>query len=247
MPSTYSLLAAVLLAYQAELPNIAGPVDDRLNLLPPQSKAELVAQLNNLEATDSTQLVVLIVATTAPYSVEDYANRTFAKNAIGQKHQHNGVLIVVARDDRRCRIEVGYGLEGRLTDALSSHIIRNEMVPRFKSGDFAGGITAGTRAVVAAVKSEYKAPAPSAAGTVVVVVIILSIVTVFVLMITMRRRWFVGGHRRGWGWASYGSSSWANSGWGSSWSSGGSSWSGGGSSWSGGGGSSGGGGASGSW
>src|SRR5690348_10602882 len=106
MPISASVMLVPLfsLLTQAELPNIATSVNDRINVLPPAVRAQLAAEIAGLEQTDSTQLVVLIVATTAPYSIEDYANRTFNKNRIGQNHKNNGVLIVVARDDRRCRI-----------------------------------------------------------------------------------------------------------------------------------------------
>ena len=253
IPTSVMLVPLLGLLAQADLPDITTSVDDRLNLLPPPAKAQLSGEIARLQETDSTQLVVLIVATTAPYSVEDYANKTFNKNRIGQKQKNNGVLVVVARDDRRCRIEVGYGLEGRLTDALCSQIIRQKMVPRFKAGDYGGGIADGTRAVIAAVRGEYRASTASAAPAVGGIVIALIVVALAMLCLMVsasailrhgtsgRQRW-----RRG-RWDAFtlggglGSGGWNSGGYG-----GGGGYSSGGG-FSGGGGSSGGGGASGSW
>jgi len=245
------LLTAILLMGQADLPDIRQQVDDRLGLLSPAVGSDLAAALRDLERTDTTQVVVLIVATTAPYPIEDYANRTFRKNGIGQKNKNNGALIVVARDDRRSRIEVGYGLEGRLTDALCSQIIRREMVPRFRDGDYAGGIVAGARAVIAAVKGEYRAARDPATWFfdqrwavpwVFPFGIMLFVVIIGNLLRFLRTGLSTGRWHMPRGPVYIGGSSWHHGG--SGWGGGGS---GGGGGWSGGGGMSGGGGASGSW
>lgn len=89
-------------------------------------------------------------------SLEDYTYQTAAKNKIGSSKNNNGILFFVAKDDRKMRIEVGYGLEGALPDALSSSILRNEVRPYFKQGEYYNGIAAGINAIIAATKGEYK-------------------------------------------------------------------------------------------
>jgi len=106
---------------------------------------------------------VLIVPTTAPESIEQYSIRVAEASKIGRKKIDDGALLVVAKNDRKLRIEVGYGLEGALTDATASRIIDEIIVPKFRSGDFAGGISAGVARIVAVIDGE-KLPAPVANG-----------------------------------------------------------------------------------
>ena len=149
-----SFLAAVLLLLPQAVV-IRDSVQDDAGVMRPADAAALRTLLADVERTDSTQVVLLTVRTTGGRPIEEFALETARANGIGQKGKNNGVLVVVAVDDRRCRIEVGYGLEGRLTDALSGRIIRNEMVPRFKDGDTSGGARAGVEAVVKAVRGQY--------------------------------------------------------------------------------------------
>src|SRR5260221_13920415 len=95
------------------------------------------------EARKGSQLAVLIVPTTAPETIEQYSLRVAETWKIGRKKIDDGALVVVAKDDRKLRIEVGYGLEGALTDVTSKRIIDEVITPRFRSGDFAGGISSG--------------------------------------------------------------------------------------------------------
>lgn len=156
------MIFALLLLVQAEPPTLSRPVTDLTGgVVSRELDAELTRAIDALQALDSTQVVVLVVATTGAMDIAQFAHATAEKNGIGQKDKNNGVLIVVAKDDRRCRIEVGYGLEHILPDALCDQIIRKEMVPKFKSGDYAGGVRAGTTAVIGAVKGEYKADSTS--------------------------------------------------------------------------------------
>jgi len=104
--------------------------------------------LKKHEAQTSNQVAVLTVPTIGEESIEDYAVRVFEAWKLGQKGKDNGVLIVVVPNERRMRIEVGYGLEGTLTDGLAGRIIRNDMTPRFKEGDYNGGIEAGVKSVI---------------------------------------------------------------------------------------------------
>ncbi len=138
-----------------EVPPLAGRVNDNAGMLPADVKTRLEAKLAALEKSDSTQIVVLTVPSLQGDSIEDFSLRVAEKWAIGKRGRDNGALLVVAKEDRELRIEVGYGLEGKLTDALSNRIIRNIIVPRFREGDFAGGVEAGVDAMIAAVKGEF--------------------------------------------------------------------------------------------
>src|SRR5262249_53224341 len=112
------------------------------------AKTTLMAKLADLEARTSDQLVVATVRSLGGSSVEDYANRLFRDWKLGQQGRNNGVLLLVAPNERKVRIEVGYGLEGTLTDALSKTVIETAVVPRFRAGDFADGVARGTDAII---------------------------------------------------------------------------------------------------
>lgn len=133
-----------------------GYVSDRAEILSPETKQRLEAFLRDFERSDSTQIVVLTVPSLEGEPVESYALRVAEAWKIGQKAKDNGALLLVARDDRKIRIEVGYGLEGRLTDLLAGRIVDNEIAPRFRAGDFDGGILAGVKGIAEAVRGEYE-------------------------------------------------------------------------------------------
>jgi uncharacterized protein len=236
------IAAAVLLLAPQEFPRLAGPVTDAAGVLSPAQVREAEEISRALERSDSTQVVLLIVRTTGGRDIADYALEVGRLNGIGRAGKNNGALIVVAVADRRVRIEVGTGLEGKLTDALCSRIIRDEMVPHFRKGDYGSGALAGMRAVAAAVKGEYKADPNSAHSSRKLVIKLVFLAVVFVLVLSAFSR---GGRGSGggWGWFWGGYLLGGMSGGGGGGPGGG----GGGSSWSGGGGSFGGGGASGSW
>ncbi|GJD30299.1 hypothetical protein PMNALOAF_1545 [Methylobacterium adhaesivum] len=146
-------LALVLqagLAWAADpvFPALSGRVVDAASLLAPQDRAGLEGKLKAHEDKTSDQLVVATVPDLQGLTVEEYANRLFRHWGLGQKKTDNGVLLLVAPKDRKVRIEVGYGLEGALTDALSKVIIATAITPRFKTGDYAGGLNAGVDAVL---------------------------------------------------------------------------------------------------
>ncbi|OZI68518.1 TPM domain-containing protein [Bordetella genomosp. 1] len=122
------------------------------------ARTEIAAQLRALERRKTAQVAVLIVKTTKPESIEQYATRVFEQWKIGQDKANNGVLLLVASEDRTLRIEVGYGLEGTLPDALANRIISRHIVPYFQNDDMAAGIDAGTRAIVALIDGD---PLPS--------------------------------------------------------------------------------------
>lgn len=116
---------------------------------------QLDAQLRQFEQQTSNQLVVATFPSLEGENIEDVSIRMFEKWHIGQKNKDNGILLTVWKTERKIRIEVGYGLEPALTDALSARIIRDEMAPSFRQGDYYGGIVQGVRAVVAATQGAY--------------------------------------------------------------------------------------------
>ena len=138
------------------VPPIDGRVTDRAGILTADAKGRIEAKLAALETSDSTQIAVLTVPSLEGDSIEDFSLRVAEGWRLGQKKIDNGALLVIAQEDRKLRIEVGYGLEGKLTDALSGRIIRQVIVPRFRANDFAGGVEAGVDAMIAATKGEFK-------------------------------------------------------------------------------------------
>ncbi|MGE4299280.1 MAG: YgcG family protein [Desulfovibrionaceae bacterium] len=164
-PVLVALAAAVLLgvlllasgpAHALDAPALTARVNDLAGMMSPQARSAIEAELANLEASDSTQVAVLTVPTLDGDAIDAFALRVAEKWRLGQKGRDNGVLLVVAKAERKVRIEVGYGLEGRLTDLLAGRIIDNEITPRFKQGDFDGGFAAGTLGIIQAVRGEYK-------------------------------------------------------------------------------------------
>ena len=127
---------------QVAVPPLTARVTDLTGTLTREQQAGLERMLQEFEARKGTQLAVLIVPTTAPEPIEQYALRVGEQWKIGRKKVDDGAILVVAKNDRAVRIEVGYGLEGVLNDATASRIIREIIVPRFREGDFYGGINA---------------------------------------------------------------------------------------------------------
>ena len=146
---------------QVAVPPLTGHVTDQTGTLTAEQKASLEQTLTAFEARKGSQLAVLIVASTAPEAIEQYALRVAEQWKLGRKKVDDGAILVVAKDDRALRIEVGYGLEGALNDATSKRIIDETILPRFKQQDFAGGITAGVGQIIRVVDGE-PLPAPSA-------------------------------------------------------------------------------------
>ncbi len=145
-----------------EIPPLDGRVNDSAQMLSAETKAGLETLLANFESTDSTQIVVLTVPSLDGEVLEEYSLRVAETWGIGQKGSDNGALLLVARDERKLRIEVGYGLEGSLTDLIAGRIIGGVIVPRFKEGNFDRGISDGVRAMVNAVRGEFVASAANA-------------------------------------------------------------------------------------
>lgn len=236
-------------AFAQTFPKLTGRVVDEAHLLQPAQLAALDAKLAGLEQQSQRQLVVVTLPSLEGYEIEDYGYRLGRAWGIGDKGRNDGALLIVAPNERKVRIEVGYGLEGILTDALSSVIIQREVVPRFKSGDYAGGIDAAADQLIAQLKlpdDEARKVAQSVQaksaeprfdfGTVVFLVVFF-----FFFVLPFLRAMRGGGRRYG---SSPGVMIFPTGGWGGG---GGSDWGGGGGGFGGGGGSFGGGGSSGSW
>ncbi len=131
--------------------------NDSAGVVRPQTAAQLNAELAQFERDTSTQIVVAIYPRMqSDSSVEDYAVRVAQSWRVGQREQRNGAVLFVFQASRDVRIVTGYGLEATLTDARSKQIIENEIIPRFRAGDFDAGLSAGVRAMMAAVRGEYR-------------------------------------------------------------------------------------------
>lgn len=246
------LLLAGLCAWAAETyPPLSGRVVDAAGVLPADRKAALEGKLDGLEAKSGIQFVVATVRSLGGSEIEPYANGLFRFWKLGAAKTNNGVLLLVAPTEHKVRLEVGYGLEGTLTDALSKIVIANAMVPRFKTGDFAGGIERGVDDVVTVLStdtSDWQARpefrAQDEGGELNLTTVIVGFVVLMIVFAYLNRQMGrrVGG-RPGGGivFLPTGGSSWSGGGFGGG--AGGSD----GGGFSGGGGSSGGGGASGGW
>ncbi len=145
----------------AAIPPLTGPVIDTTMTLDAATKQQLEAQALALQQRKGSQLQVLVVPTTQPEDIAQYALRVFDQYQLGRKGTSDGVLVVVAKDDRRARIEVGYGLEGAIPDATAIRVITEYMTPRFRQGDFNGGLVDATAALVKLIDGE-ELPAPLA-------------------------------------------------------------------------------------
>jgi len=151
------MLAFPAAALAADLPFLSGRVVDNAEILQPATRERIGAALKAHEESTGNQIAVLTIPTIDSDSVEEFATRVFESWKLGRKGEDNGVLVVVVPQDRKMRIEVGYGLEGTLTDVVAARIIRNVMTPRFKSGDYDKGIEEGAAAIVATLEGEADA------------------------------------------------------------------------------------------
>ncbi len=150
-----ALLAGMATSRAADqYPALTGRIVDGANVIPQASRDALEAKLQTLEDKSGIQLVVATIASLGGNDIAPYANGLFRFWKLGETKKNNGVLLLVAPTEHKVRIEVGYGLEGTLTDALSSVIIANAIVPKFKSGDFAGGIERGTDEIIAVLTTD---------------------------------------------------------------------------------------------
>jgi len=151
-----AVLAALLSgnAGAKEVPFLSGRVVDEAGVVPPETAARIEEKLRAFEEETGAQVAVLTVESLEDEVLEDYSLRVAETWKLGQAGEDDGVLLLVARDDRKLRIEVGYGLEGALTDAEAGRIVRNVIVPRFKAGEYGEGIEAGVDSIVGTIRGE---------------------------------------------------------------------------------------------
>jgi uncharacterized protein len=146
-------------ALALDVPPLTGRVIDLAHILPSDLAASLSSELAQHEQRTGNQVVLLTIPSLQGESLEEFSHRVATTWKLGQKGRDNGVLLLVLTGERRIRIEVGYGLEGKLTDAQASRIIRREMVPRFRAGDYPTGVAAGLRAVMGMIEGTYSTEA----------------------------------------------------------------------------------------
>jgi uncharacterized protein len=145
---------------QVPVPPLSGPVVDQTGTLSSDEIDSLAKKIRDFEARKGSQISVLIVPTTQPEEIEQYSIRVAEAWKIGRKKIDDGAILLVAKNDRKLRIEVGYGLEGALTDVTSQRIIDEIITPRFRNGDFAGGISAGVDRIIRVIDGEPLPPPP---------------------------------------------------------------------------------------
>jgi uncharacterized protein len=158
--STLLLVSQLVFATLVEVPQFTARVIDLTHTLSISEQANLETKLQLFEEKKGSQIAVLLVPTTQPEAIEQYAIRVVDDWKVGRKHVDDGILVLVAKDDRKMRIEVGYGLEGAVPDLYAKRIISETMTPYFKQGDFAGGIDAAINQLIGLVEGE-PLPAPS--------------------------------------------------------------------------------------
>ena len=148
------VLCLASLALALDFPALTGRVVDQANIMTAQSRTDLEAKLKGLEDKSGIQLVVATVKSLQGSDVETYTNDLFRYWKLGEVKKNNGALLLIAPAEHKVRIEVGYGLEGTLTDALSSVIISSTITPRFKTGDFSGGIERGVDGIISVLSGD---------------------------------------------------------------------------------------------
>ena len=166
--NVFRLATAVVLAFfvlgaacahaDVVVPPLTSRVTDETGTLTSDQMASLEKTLREFEAKRGAQISVLVVPTTEPETIEQYSMRVVEQWKLGRKNADDGALLIIAKNDRTLRIEVGYGLEGVLTDATSNRIINEAIVPRFRNGDFYGGITAGLESMMRVTSGEQLPP-----------------------------------------------------------------------------------------
>lgn len=144
------------MAAQPQIPDLKNWVTDLTSTLSPGELSQLNGRLKTYEDTTSNQLITLMIPALEDYPIEYFTIETAEKNKIGTKENDNGLLFLIVKNERKMRIEVGYGLEGAIPDALASSIIRNVVAPHFKKEQYFAGIEAGINAIIDAIAGEYK-------------------------------------------------------------------------------------------
>lgn len=153
----FSIILPLESLFALEIPPLLGRVNDYAHMISPPVRQQLEEKLAALEQSDSTQIVILTVTDLQGVAIEEYSMEVAKKWRIGQKTLNNGVIFLVAKENRKMRIEVGYGLEGRLTDILAGRILDNEVRPHFKAENYDEGFMRGVDGIIQAVRGEYRA------------------------------------------------------------------------------------------
>jgi uncharacterized protein len=198
------LLAWPAAAAAKDVPYLSGRVVDEAGLLSAAAKEKIEGELAALERETGDQVAVLVVASLGGEPLEEYSVKVAQTWKLGQKGKDNGLLLLISRDDRKMRIEVGYGLEGQLTDLQSREILDDVIRPRFKEGDFDGGVERGVDAIVKVLHGEPLPPPPAASQTsvadmpvgqrVIFALIFVAVVGIFSLVAVVSRgfqSWFL--------------------------------------------------------
>lgn len=175
------LLVSALAAAQITFPALTGRVVDEANLIDAETEQALTTRLEAHERASGNQVVVVTVPNLQGVEIEDFGYQLGRTWGIGQKGEDNGALLIVAQAERKVRIEVGYGLEGELTDAISANIIHSIILPHFRQGRFNDGIEAGTYAMIEALGNEYQMREPVAKRERVHPVSLIFMIAIFIL------------------------------------------------------------------
>ncbi|WP_444931777.1 TPM domain-containing protein [Microbulbifer sp. SSSA002] len=152
-----TLLSPLAARADIQLPMLSGRVVDQAQRLKAEERFQLTELIQQYERRSGHRLVVATVPKLQGVTIEEYAQQLIHNWKLGKKGKDNGVLFLIAPNDRKIRIEVGYGLESALTEALAANIIYSKVLPEFRRGDFSGGINAGVQSIIAATKNEYVA------------------------------------------------------------------------------------------
>lgn len=190
-----SLQIILLLSFsfaELEVPKLTQRVNDFAGILTAEQINLLERKLQKFEEETSNQIAVLIIPSLDGEDINDFSIRVAEKNKIGQAGKDNGVLFLIAIQDRKMRLEVGYGLEGALPDVLCDQILRNIVRPKFRQGDYYGGINAGIDAIISATKGEFKADPrkrpETNIGAILILIIIAFVLLTFFASLTSRVR-----------------------------------------------------------
>ncbi|KAF0184381.1 MAG: hypothetical protein FD163_1955 [Hyphomonadaceae bacterium] len=200
----FATIAFFLAGYAYAAPNfpaLSGRVVDQANIIPDDVEATLVAKLTQMETESSDQVVVVTLNSLDGYEIEEYGYQLGRNWGIGQKDQDNGILLIVAPNERKVRIEVGYGLEGVMPDILANQVIQGAIIPKFRAGDMVAGIVAGVDGIDAVLKATPEERADRAAqaktaeptgqdGEVPIFLIILIIFYVIIIINNAKRSRF---------------------------------------------------------
>ena len=194
-----ALLLTLVGALALTFPQLTGRIVDQANVISEDARRVIEPKLAELEAKSGIQLVVATINSLEGQEIEPYANGLFRTWQLGEKAKNNGVLLLVAPKERRVRIEVGYGLEGTLTDALAKVIITNAITPRFKTGDFSDGISRGVDDIITVLTTDasewqkrpsLRVDSEPANDPINWIVMLIVIVIVFLLIVSPGFRWF---------------------------------------------------------